>query len=215
MEVVEQGYEFIQVPEYPLTTIEQVGRTCYKSEDKITDDSAGEFVRRLRDRGHHAMIEFGVVMVRITTTRSCANAIVRHRHGSFAQESTQYCNYGGKEIEFVKPVWLPDLEVGIYHSPTRRYGSGVYEWLCAMLNGEGSYKRMINDLKFPPQWAREVLPHSLKTELCVMANFREWRHIFTLRTSKADQGQTQALFKKMLVDFREQFPVLFDDIAHD
>jgi len=41
--------------------VEVAGRTCYKSEDKITDDSCQEFVQMLRKRGHYAMLEHGTV----------------------------------------------------------------------------------------------------------------------------------------------------------
>ena len=41
-----------------LKTIEKVARTCYKSEDKITEDSAQKMVQNLISRGHEAMIEF-------------------------------------------------------------------------------------------------------------------------------------------------------------
>ena len=42
---------------HPEQFIEKVGRTCYKSEDKITEDSAAKFVGNLIQRGHEAMIE--------------------------------------------------------------------------------------------------------------------------------------------------------------
>ena len=46
-------------------TIEKVARTCYKSEDKITDTSAKEFTNRMVKSGHHAMLEFGTIYLRI------------------------------------------------------------------------------------------------------------------------------------------------------
>lgn len=51
--------------------IEKVGRTCYKSEDKITDDSAKKFVASLVKSGHHAMIEFGYIYLKITDIDFC------------------------------------------------------------------------------------------------------------------------------------------------
>lgn len=49
MKIVEPSVELINAPNYKtlLTTIEAAGRTCYKSEDKITDGSAEKFVRAL------------------------------------------------------------------------------------------------------------------------------------------------------------------------
>ena len=45
--------------------IESAGRTCYKSEDKITSDSAKKFVDKMISLGHTAMLEFGTVYLKI------------------------------------------------------------------------------------------------------------------------------------------------------
>ena len=45
--------------------IELAGRTCYKSEDKITDTSAEDFVNRMINSKHYAMLEFGTVYLKI------------------------------------------------------------------------------------------------------------------------------------------------------
>lgn len=50
----------------PYQFIEKIGRTCYKSEDKITDDSAVKFVKGLCSRKHYAMIEHYWVHMRYT-----------------------------------------------------------------------------------------------------------------------------------------------------
>lgn len=50
--------------------IESAGRTCYKSEDKITPTSAKEFVGRMIKSGHGAMLEFGTVYLKIPVTTS-------------------------------------------------------------------------------------------------------------------------------------------------
>lgn len=95
MKIIEQSYEILSVPEGLLQTLERAGRTCYKSEDKITSDSAEKFVKMLIARGHHAMIEFGSIIVKFITNRGVTHELVRHRLCSFAQESTRYVNYGG------------------------------------------------------------------------------------------------------------------------
>lgn len=61
MKIIEPSVELINAPDYKtlLTTIEAAGRTCYKSEDKITDGSAEKFVRGIIKRGHEAVIEHG------------------------------------------------------------------------------------------------------------------------------------------------------------
>ena len=55
VEIMRTGLETEMV--IPSQFIEKVGRTCYKSEDKITSDSAAKFVGNLIKRGHEAMIE--------------------------------------------------------------------------------------------------------------------------------------------------------------
>ena len=84
--------------------LERVGRTCYQSQDKITEDSASKFIRGLVKRGHHAMLEFVDVTVRFITNRGVTHELVRHRLCAFAQESTRYVQYDCPE--FIIPVWL-------------------------------------------------------------------------------------------------------------
>ena len=104
MKIIEQYHEILSLPENNLQMLEKAGRTCYKSEDKITQDSAEKFVDMLVRKGHHAMIEFGDIIVKFVTNRGVTHELVRHRHCSFAQESTRYVKYEG-EMEFIKPVW--------------------------------------------------------------------------------------------------------------
>ncbi len=63
-----------------------------------------------------------------------------------------------------------------------------------------------------PEQAREVLPNSLKTEIVVKANFREWRHIFKLRCSNKAHPQMRALMLPLLSELKTKIPVLFEDI---
>ena len=58
MKLIKPSFEIMQYDSNPLKQIELVARNCYKSEDKITDNSAEVFVKKLYDRGHHAMLEF-------------------------------------------------------------------------------------------------------------------------------------------------------------
>ena len=63
-----------------------------------------------------------------------------------------------------------------------------------------------------PQEARSVLPNSLKTEIVVTMNLREWRHFFRLRTSKAAHPQMREVAGALLADFKSKIPIIFDDI---
>jgi len=200
MKIIEQSYEIISLPENLLQTIEKAGRTCYKSESRITDISANGFTEMLIRRGHHAMIEFGDIIVKFITNRGITHELVRHRLCSFAQESTRYVKYNG-EMEFIKPVWL-SLD---------KDNSTRDSWTSAMLTAEMMYKDLLNN-NWKAEQAREVLPNSLKTEIVVKANIREWRHIFNLRCSPSAHPQMRALMVPLLDELKEKLPIVFDDI---
>ncbi|KKM73513.1 hypothetical protein LCGC14_1409750 [marine sediment metagenome] len=212
MKVVEQSYEILSLPENLLQMIEKAGRTCYKSEGKITDSSAGKFVKMLIDRGHHAMIEFGSIIVKFITNRGVTHEMVRHRLCSFAQESTRYVNYGGDDIQFIRPVWLDDPDQTDAEMEAETIGQLL--WYQAMKDTETYYHKLVKQEGWRPEQAREVLPNSLKTEIVVMGNVREWRHIFSLRCSKAAHPQMSALMRPLLAELQGKLPVIFDNIIH-
>lgn len=301
----------------PEKFIEKVGRTCYKSEDKITDDSASKFVGNLIKRGHEAMIEhwnlifktewhhcvdiyadwsmlqhdcdvpgdewlrpylrftncpldndeqrfvisgnmrawrdfvkayvegFGYVprylqgiirnyplffpefqdyvppvivndilipievdelsiserlihqnvTMKFVCDRGVSHEIVRHRVASFAQESTRYCNYGqdkfGNEITVIRPSWCEE-------------GSDVYEtWANGCDRAESTYFDLLLD-GATPQEARSVLPNSLKTEVIVTMNMRDWGHFFDLRCAPSAHPDMQEVAKMALELFEKE-----------
>ena len=214
MKIVNQSHEILILPNNTLETIERVGRTCYQSQDKITPDSAINFVGILRDKGHHAMIEFGDMTVKFITNRGVTHELVRHRMCSFAQESTRYVKYNG-EMEFISPVWCSTEVVGASFKKLKniKYTDTEYIWMDACLNAEIMYKRLL-DAGWRPEQAREVLPNSLKTEIIVKANIREWRHIFSLRCSKNAHPQMRALMLPLLKECKERLPIIFDHIIY-
>ena len=186
-----------------LKRIEKAGRTCYKSEDRITEESATAFVRMLIERGHESVLEHESITVRFVCDRGISHEIVRHRIASFSQESTRYCNYSGdrfgNNITFIKPCFLDE-------------GTGGYKlWKQAMFIAEKEYFELLN-LGCTPQEARSVLPNSTKTEIVMTANLREWRHFLKLRTAKAAHPQMRELTVPLLHELQEQIPVVFDDI---
>jgi thymidylate synthase (FAD) len=63
-----------------------------------------------------------------------------------------------------------------------------------------------------PQEARSVLPNSLKTEIVITFNLREWRHFFKLRCSKKAHPQMREVAVPLLAEFKKLIPVIFDDI---
>ena len=220
MKIIEQSHEIIHLPENSLQMIEAAGRTCYKSENKITDTSAENFVKMLRDRGHEAMLEFGDITVKFITNRGVTHELVRHRLFSFAQESTRYVKYGG-DTEFIRPVWCSEKMLGLWNfdNPLLETKSLPYneltesEWIFFDFchEAEVSYKYLLDE-GWRPEQAREVLPNSLKTEIVVKGNIREWRHTFKLRTSKKAHPQMRALMLPLLEELQQKIPVVFDDV---
>ena len=198
-----------------MQSIELYGRTCYKSEGRITDGSANAFVSRIIASGHESVIEHISLSARFITNRGVTHELVRHRIGSYSQESTRYCNYGSEDITYIIPVWL-HIEPGIYDCD-----NGVGDLICAervwmeaMLESEVNYNTLIN-LGWKPQQAREVLPNSLKTDIVVTFNLREWRHFFKLRTSKAAHPQMRAIALDLLRQMKVKLPIIFNDIRED
>ena len=194
-----------------LQHIEKIGRVCYKSEDRITDDgeSAKKFVKMLISNGHEAMIEHSSLSIKFIVDRGVSHELVRHRIASFAQESTRYCNYSkdkfGNEITVILPCFF-DTGMGILSN------SLVYqEWKSAC---ECAEERYFNLLKMgaTPQQARTVLPNSLKTEITVTANYREWRNFFKLRTAEAAHPQMREVAIPLLKELKNLIPIIFDDI---
>lgn len=189
-----------------LQFIEQAARTCYKSEDKITDDgeSAKALVKRLIKSGHEAMLEHSSLSVKFVVDRGISHEIVRHRLFSFAQESTRYCNYSngkfGSELTFIKPCfWDEDSNFCMM-------------WKACCMKSEKDYIRFIND-GATPQEARAALPNSLATEIVVTGNYREWRHFLKLRTDKAAHPQMREVTIPLLKELQQRIPIIFDGIG--
>jgi thymidylate synthase (FAD) len=210
----------VSMTEFPLTTIELAGRTCYKSEEAITVNSAVPFIRTLIKSGHESVLEHASVTVRWICDRGVSHELVRHRIGvAYSQESTRYCNYKGG-VTFIVPSWMEwrdneNMTVDERGCYCGWFGLPLAEltWFKQMLSAETAYIGLL-EKGWTPQQARSVLPNSLKTEVVITANMREWRHILKLRTSPKAHPDMQLIAKKTLELFREQdFGVLFEDIG--
>lgn len=206
MKIIEPGFEFLRPADGVelLKALERAGRVCYKSEGKITDTSYQGFLRGIIRSGHESVIEHASVSVKLVCDRGVTHELVRHRIASYSQESTRYCNYSqdrfGRELTFIRPCfWDEDSE------PFRL-------WKAAMQDTETAYLRLL-DLGAQPQEARSVLPNSLKTEIAVTMNLREWRHFFRLRAAKDAHPQMRQCALMLLRAFHAEIPVVFDDIA--
>lgn len=187
-----------------LKNIEKYGRICYKSEDRITDESANKFVRMILKKGHESVLEHEKITVKFVCDRGVTHEIVRHRIASYSQESTRYCNYSqdkhGNELTFINPFfWKKD---------TKQFKI----WEETMKVIEKNYIKLIKEFKDSPEEARSILPNSLKTEIVVTMNLREWRYFLKLRTSERAHPQMREITIPLLKQFKELIPIIFDDI---
>ena len=211
MRVINAGYEIISDLNGAeiLKHIERCARVCYKSEDRITDGSAEKMVAALIRSGHEAMLEHYSFTVKFICDRGIANELVRHRIASFAQESSRYCCYAkdkfGKELTFINPCfWEPDSD-------------NYARWFHEMDEAEKTYLAMIEDGATPEQ-ARDILPMSIKTEIVMTANLREWRHFLKLRaegTTGKPHPQMLEITIPFLKELKQKIPVVFDDIMSE
>lgn len=208
MRVVQAGYQILDTldGEAILRKIERVARVCYKSEEKAGEGTAEKLVKALIKSKHEAMLEHYSFSVLFTVDRGVSHEIVRHRVASFAQESTRYCNYSkgdfGTQITVIKPCYLTDS------------GEDYNEWYRSCTVAEDKYFSLL-DIGLTPQEARAVLPNSLKTDIVVTANLREWRHILSLRavgTTGKPHPQMQEVMIPLLKELKEKIPVIFEDL---
>ncbi len=208
MKIIPASVEFITPIDgnVILKRLEQCGRVCYKSEDKITEGSAEKFLANIIKRGHEAVLEHCSFTVKFICDRGVSHEIVRHRMASYCQESTRYCNYSkdgfGKGITVIRPCYLTPGS------------SGMLFWEHACQVAENCYLELLAR-GYTPQEARAVLPNSLKTEVVMTANIREWRHFLKLRTSAAAHPQIREVATMLLIELQDLVPVLFDDIGEE
>jgi len=189
-----------------LRRIETKGRVCYKSEDRITDDSAEKFIDSIAKRGHMSVLEHSSISVKFIVDRGVSHEIVRHRPAAYSQESTRYCNYMngtfGKHITVIEPFFFKDT-ISMWN-----------EWAMSCSDAERQYERLLL-LGATPQEARSVLPNSLKTEIWMTANIREWLHFFNLRAAKPAHPQMRQVAIPLLLKLQQLLPPIFFGIGYD
>lgn len=200
---------WIQVENYDgkkiMQNLERACRTCYRSEDLITDESYSKLLKNCLNRGHESILEHEKITVRMYVDIGVYKDLTRHRFGSFSIESTRYCNYGkdkfDNEIKFIKPVYFDENEKAEY-------------WVGAMHDIEQYYLKM-TALGCKPDEMRMILPHSTAAEVTMTANIREWRHILDLRTKKMTHPAIRQVLIPLLLKFKQDMPELFDAIEYD
>ena len=205
MKIIEPSVELAQDlnPAEIMKHIERAGRVCYKSESNISDTSAEKFISNIIKSGHESVLEHVSITFKIICDRGVSHEIVRHRLASYSQESSRYCDYSndkfGGELTFIKPCFWNETD------------ENYLMWRQAMALLEHLYLSM-REKGARPEQARSLLPNSLKTEIFMTANLREWRHFLKLRTAKRAHPQMREIAIKIYKILNEKLPILFSDI---
>lgn len=213
MITVKPSIEIVSNNDYKemLIKLEKIGRVCYKSEDYIKEGSAEKFLKGIVKRGHESVIEHESITVRVTCDRGVTHEIVRHRIASYSQESTRYCNYTNDK--FSNQISCIDIATGFEYDLNDENDRKKYEiWNNAMNAAEQYYFQMI-EAGAKPEEARSILPNSLKTEIVMTMNLREWRHFIRLRASKRAHPQIREITEMIRKEFAERYPVFFEDLV--
>lgn len=177
--------------------LEKCGRVCYKSEDKITGDSAEKFIAMIIKSGHESVLEHANLTVKFVTDRAMTHALVRHRHCAFSQESTHYINYRKKDrLQVIDQVGMENE-------------SDFYVWEQFMEEMCKTYETLNH---IPHKVTRSIFPSAIKTELVMTTNIREWRHILKIRTAPNCHPQMKDLMDKLLHWFKVELPLFVTDI---
>lgn len=190
-----------------LLLIQRIAKTCYKSyKDSDDIESAKRLVKQLLDSGHHSLLENYSITMNYISNIAAYKDLTRHRHASFAIESTRWCNYSKDKfqnnIKFLQPCEI-------------KAGTEEYKiWLDAMHKIEESYMAMAK-LGAKPDQLSLLLPQSTAAEFNITANLREWRHLLSLRAANTTghaRPCIQQIMQPTLELFHKMIPVIFDDI---
>lgn len=185
--------------------VEAGGRTCYLSE-AVEGDTPAKFIQRAIKRGHESILEHATVSLRFICDRGVSHELVRHRLASYSQESTRYCNYSkgkfGEEITVIKPCFWDESDFE------------YVEWVNLCSKAEDAYIDLLR-MGATPQKARSVLPNSLKTEIVVTMNIRNWRHFFQMRyfgVAGTPHPQMMEVAKMAFDLLCSHYPAFFEDL---
>lgn len=188
--------DMLAITPQPEDVIEQAGRTCYLSFEKIGAKNSSDFIQRLIKMGHDSPLEHAYATFRIRNcSRAMTHQLVRHRLMAVSQQSQRYVSEDA--FDYVVPEAMSDEFADDYHNDMAMIQQMYKKWRERGLKRED---------------ARFVLPNACTSEIVVSANFREWRHIINLRTSKKAQWEIRNATMMILAKLREKAPACFSDI---
>jgi thymidylate synthase (FAD) len=183
-----------------LKHLEFTARTAYQSQNKITANSAAQFIKKIIKKKHLSVLEHCNISIKIICGRDTSHQLVRHRICSFTQESQRYCRYN--ELQVIKPNGIDNNE------------EYYLCWKKTIEDIEKTYKKLLKN-GIAPQSARSILPNCTKTEIAMTANLREWRLIFKTRCQGDADPQIRKLMLKLLEALNNKVPIIFEDIYKD
>lgn len=215
--VVKPTWEWLSLSESKMDGIvrhlEECGRTCYRSEDRITAVSADKFVRKICRNNHESVLEHESLTARIVCSRACSHQLVRHRIAAYSQESMRYCNYGKRGLMVICPpsIGVPVGDYSMYYmydTLTRRQ----QDWVKAVDFAYEEYQRELQE-GVRPEDARFILPNATKTEVVATYNLRMWRHVFKERALNSHaQWEIRDVFADILANLAWRLPSVFGDL---
>lgn len=205
MHIINASYDIITFqPETDVRDICIGYAACYNMPVPDTFEKQCNYIRK--HRNHESQLEHSRLTVMFTINRGIANEIVRHRHSSYGQQSTRYCNYSkdrfGNQLTFIRDTAFT------------KTAEDYHDWIARRQANEDEYLELIAS-GFKPEEARGCLPIDIATKLLVTANYREWRNIFKLRCDSHAHYQMREVMKPLFVEVCSALPCVFDDISFD
>jgi thymidylate synthase (FAD) len=203
MIVVPQSVELIpHMPaEQAIALLERAARTCYQSKTcpQATMEQRAEFLRKqILAPKHHSVLEHVSVSMNFVTDRGCTHELVRHRLAAYSQESTRYAKQS-EDVCFVRPATFDSWPVAEQQN-----------WESACTFAESSYLQYLDE-GVPKDIARSVLNNSLKTEILMTCNLREWLHVFELRCAPNAHFQIRDLLCTAQRKMQEYLPLIYGE----
>ncbi|MBD3167896.1 MAG: FAD-dependent thymidylate synthase [candidate division Zixibacteria bacterium] len=218
-ERTEMQVELMSITPNAEDVIERACRTCYLSFHRYQPpDSARELIRKVIRKGHHSVLEHAAATFRIKGgSRVFTHELVRHRFVSPSQESQRYVCYADKPDRKKTKEYnciVPDTIQGIKIGENGTQLSAVEEFERVKEECYNLYEKLLT-AGVPPEDARYILPGGTESEIVITANFRELRHVFTLRCHPRAHWEIRKICIEILKIMKKEAPVVYSDFEID